>query len=50
MEPGERLVFDTPGGGGFGDPRKRAPEALEADLRKGLVSRKAAVRDYGAKP
>ena len=50
VEPGERLVFDTPGGGGFGDPRKRAPEALEADLRKGLVSHEAAMRDYGAKP
>ncbi|MCY4033418.1 MAG: hydantoinase B/oxoprolinase family protein [Hyphomicrobiales bacterium] len=50
VEPGERLIFDTPGGGGFGDPRKRAPDALEADLRKGLVSREAAARDYGAKP
>ena len=50
VEPGERLIFDTPGGGGFGDPRKRAPDALEADLRKGLVSREAAVRDYGSGP
>ena len=49
VEPGERLIFDTPGGGGFGDPRKRAPDALAADLRKGLVSCEAAVRDYGAK-
>ncbi len=47
VEPGERLIFDTPGGGGFGPPKDRAPEALARDLRRGLVSREAAARDYG---
>ncbi len=44
---GERLIFETPGGGGFGDPRRRAPEALAADLEDGLVSRDAARDIYG---
>lgn len=50
VEPGERLIFETPGGGGFGPPGERAPEALARDLRQGLVSPEAAARDYEAKP
>ena len=50
VEPGERLVFDTPGGGGFGDPAARDPEALSRDRLRGLVTPEAAIRDYGAKP
>ena len=50
VEPGERLIFDTPGGGGFGDPRRRAPDALRDDLSKGLVSQGAATRAYGVTP
>lgn len=48
VEPGERLIFDTPGGGGFGDPGRRAPEALARDRAAGLVSDRAAQSDYGA--
>ncbi|WP_305985578.1 hydantoinase B/oxoprolinase family protein [Roseibium sp. MMSF_3544] len=47
VEPGERLIFDTPGGGGFGPPEKRDPEQTEEDLRSGVVSSEAAARDYG---
>ncbi|MGI9508703.1 MAG: hydantoinase B/oxoprolinase family protein [Geminicoccaceae bacterium] len=47
IEPGERLIFDTPGGGGFGDPRRRDPNALARDLSSGLVSPEAAERIYG---
>lgn len=50
VEPGERLIFDTPGGGGFGDPQDREPDALAADLRAGLVTVGAAERDYGGAP
>lgn len=35
---GERLVVHTPGGGGFGPPSERAPQALEADRAAGLVT------------
>ncbi|MCV2865371.1 hydantoinase B/oxoprolinase family protein [Albidovulum sediminicola] len=49
IEPGERLIFDTPGGGGFGDPGLRDPAALARDLRCGLVSPAAAEGQYGGR-
>jgi N-methylhydantoinase B len=47
MQAGDRLVFSTAGGGGWGDPRTRARAAVAADLRGGYVSAEAARRDYG---
>ena len=47
VEPGERLIFDTPGGGGFGPPSMREPEKLQQDTEYGLVSQEAAIADYG---
>ncbi len=44
---GERLVMEMPGGGGYGDPLRRAPEAVARDVRDGLVSRDAALESYG---
>jgi len=35
---GQRLVLELPGGGGFGDPAQRSPEAVARDVREGLVS------------
>jgi len=46
VEPGERLIFDTPGGGGFGPPEARDRAALARDLDAGLVSVQGA-RAYG---
>ena len=43
---GDRLVFETPGGGGYGDPLERRAEAVAADVAKGLVSRESAERLY----
>ena len=43
---GDRLIFETPGGGGYGDPLERRAEAVAADVAKGLVSREAAERLY----
>ncbi|NVK14167.1 MAG: hydantoinase B/oxoprolinase family protein [Rhodobacteraceae bacterium] len=43
---GDCLVFETPGGGGFGDPLERDSEALALDLRRGLVTEEGA-RAYG---
>jgi N-methylhydantoinase B/oxoprolinase/acetone carboxylase alpha subunit len=39
---GERLILQTPGGGGFGDPAKRDRDAVERDLSEGLISDEAA--------
>jgi N-methylhydantoinase B len=47
IPPGERLIVEMPGGGGYGDPREREPERVAADVRRGLVSQEAAARDYG---
>ncbi len=43
---GDVLVFQTPGGGGYGDPRERDPRQVARDCAAGLVSKKAARRDY----
>jgi N-methylhydantoinase B len=35
---GRRLLLELPGGGGFGDPAQRSPEAREQDRIKGYVT------------
>jgi N-methylhydantoinase B len=44
---GDRIVLDLPGGGGVGDPARRARARVDADLAAGLVSADGAERDYG---
>ena len=46
IEARERLVIHTPGGGGYGDPAERDPEAVRADVARGLVSERAARETY----
>lgn len=46
VPPGARLCVDLPGGGGFGDPRRREPTRVAADLAAGLVSAEAARQIY----
>ena len=36
------------GGGGFGDPKLRERRLLAEEVRNGIISREAAMRDYGA--
>ncbi|MGE6691129.1 hydantoinase B/oxoprolinase family protein [Sphingobium xenophagum] len=43
-----RLVSAT--GGGYGDPAKRDPDRLRADIRDGYVTAEQARRDYGFDP
>ena len=50
LQPGERLVVETPGGGGFGDPSERAAEAVIEDVESGLVSKSAAEQVYRVVP
>lgn len=47
VAPGRRVRLLYAGGGGFGDPRERDPEAVRADLRDGYITAEAARRDYG---
>ncbi len=44
---GQRVRLETPGGGGFGDPRTRDPARVARDVALGYVSRQAGSRDYG---
>ena len=43
---GERVRIMTGGGGGWGPPAERDPEAVRRDVREGYVSAEAARRDY----
>jgi N-methylhydantoinase B len=45
--PNDLLIFETPGGGGFGTPFKRSRERVAEDLAEGLVSAEAADVVYG---
>ncbi len=47
LEPGDVLSIRTPGGGGHGDPWKRPPAQVLADVVAGLVSRDHAREAYG---
>ncbi len=44
--PESLVVFRTAGGGGWGDPLERDPEAVAADVREGYISA-AAAADFG---
>ena len=45
-----RLILELPGGGGFGDPAERSPEAVRADIENGYVSAEQAKACYGVDP
>jgi N-methylhydantoinase B len=47
MEPGDVLHHHMPGGGGWGDPFAREPEAVAEDVRDDKISRAAARGEYG---
>ncbi|HSF95170.1 MAG TPA: hydantoinase B/oxoprolinase family protein [Thermohalobaculum sp.] len=41
LKRGDRVRLDTPGGGGYGDPKSRDPNAVRRDLELGFVTRDA---------
>lgn len=47
IKHGQRLQTRPPGGGGIGNPFDREIEAVQADVRNGLVSWQAARKEYG---
>ena len=47
LKKGDVIALYSCGGGGYGDPRDRAPDAVAEDLRNGLISPDAAQRIYG---
>ncbi|NNE79200.1 MAG: hydantoinase B/oxoprolinase family protein [Silicimonas sp.] len=50
VKAGETLVFETPGGGGFGDPLERRREDILRDLEDGLINPRTARDIYGVEP
>lgn len=47
LSPGDVITMDAAGGGGYGDPLSRDPEAVARDVAAGFVSAEAACRGYG---
>jgi N-methylhydantoinase B len=47
LQPGDAIIVETGGGGGYGLPSERAREMVALDVRRGYISAEAAVRDYG---
>ena len=46
-QPGNVIQFESAGGGGYGDPLQRDPQAVAADVVNGYVSIEKALEDYG---
>lgn len=49
LKAGDVIRFERSGGGGYGKPSDRAPEAVEEDVRNGYVSPQSAATLYGRK-
>lgn len=47
LNPGDRVVMDAAGGGGYGDPLERDPEKVQGDVENGYVSVAGARDSYG---
>ncbi|MFB6311756.1 MAG: hydantoinase B/oxoprolinase family protein [Salinirussus sp.] len=47
LQPNDIASVQTPGGGGYGDPLERPPEAVREDVRNEKVSVAAAENEYG---
>jgi N-methylhydantoinase B/oxoprolinase/acetone carboxylase alpha subunit len=47
LRRGDVVRYQTPGGGGYGDPFRRDPALVLTDVRNGWVSRDAARTEYG---
>ena len=50
LEPGDRVLLFSAGGGGYGRAAERDIALIRRDVSRGYVSAEAAIADYGAKP
>ncbi len=47
IAPGDCVTVSTPGGGGYGDPRERAPELVRRDVARGYYTAAEAAALFG---
>ena len=47
LKPGDVVIIDAAGGGGYGNPLERDPEMVESDVIEEYVSLEKAEEDYG---
>ncbi len=47
LDAGDEFYLESAGGGGYGDPKARAPERLQHDIDQGYVTAEAAKEKYG---
>ncbi|MCX5804801.1 MAG: hydantoinase B/oxoprolinase family protein [Proteobacteria bacterium] len=47
LKPGDTVIIDAPGGGGYGNPLEREPDMVLNDVIEGYVSIEKAETDYG---
>lgn len=47
MRPGDWVQVRTPGGGGYGDPAERSPDAIARDLARGYFTAEQVATEYG---
>jgi N-methylhydantoinase B len=47
LKAGDRILLQSAGGGGYGDPHARDAQALASDVAEGRVTPEAAAKDYG---
>ena len=47
LEPGDKVIAERPGGGGFGDARERERQSVLDDMADGYISIDSAVKQYG---
>ena len=46
VEPGDRILIQSPGGGGYGPPSSRDPQLVLDDVEQGFISEQAAQEVY----
>jgi N-methylhydantoinase B len=49
LQPGDCIRVSTPGGGGYGDPRRRDPAKVARDVARGYYSREEAEKLFGVR-
>ncbi|MCJ7594962.1 MAG: hydantoinase B/oxoprolinase family protein, partial [Desulfobacterales bacterium] len=47
LKPGDVVIMDAAGGGGYGNPLERDPDLVEQDVLEGYVTPELAKKDYG---